>query len=102
MKFLRPSAPLGLAAAALIFLLFELILRTKLGTIFYLVMAWGTLQLSLLGRLEGSPSPVLNGEKLLEGVYYAFAVCAAIFVVFAALNIALRSVDNSWTYFQLP
>jgi len=91
----------GLLAVTAVFLVFELLLRTKLGSVFYLAAAWAMVHLWTLERLEGGPA-AFTGEKILRGFYYAFIIAAAIFAVFAVGNIAWRSVHNDWTFFQLP
>ena len=58
----------------------------------------------LAARLRRSlgVAPAVTGETILIAGYYAFGVVVVIFAVFAALNIGLRSVNNAWTFFQLP
>ena len=91
----------GLLPATLVFLAFELVLRTKLGTVFMLASVWAMVHQELVGRVQGA-KPGFTGERLLAGFYYGLIMAAVIFAVFAVLNITLRSINNSWTYFQLP
>jgi len=97
----RLDRPLGFWTVTLLFLGFELILRTKLGGIFIFAGTWGMVQQALNRRSLGV-APAATGETILIGFYYAFGIAAIIFAVFAAGNIGLRSLNNSWTYFQLP
>lgn len=91
----------GLAWPAAVFLAFELVVRTKLGTIFLLAAIWSLVHQELGDRLQGAKSG-WTGEKVLTAFYHGFAIAAVIFAVFAGLNIVFRSINNSWTYFQLP
>ena len=100
-KLWRLDRRAGLLRATLVFLAFELVLRTKLGTVFMLASLWAMVHQELAGRVQGE-KPGFTGERLLTGFYYGFIIAAVIFAVFAVLNIALRSINNSWTYFQLP
>jgi hypothetical protein len=97
----RVDRPAGFLMITLAFLAFEVILRAKLGVIFSLAAAWVMVQQWLLARSEGDRSP-FTGEKLMIGLFYGFAISAIIFLVFAALNIGLRTLNNSWNFFQLP
>jgi hypothetical protein len=97
----RGDRSLGFWTVTLVFLGFELILRTKLGDIYSFALAWGIVQQALNRRSLGV-APAVTGETILVAGYYAFGVVVAIFAVFAALNIGLRSVNNAWTFFQLP
>ena len=100
-KLWRLDRPRGFWSIALAFLAFELILRIKLGDIFYLAGAWGIASQALHRRALGM-SPAVTGETILLGFYYALGMAAFIFAVFAVGNIGLRSLNNAWTFFQLP
>ncbi len=82
------------------FLALELVLRTKLGTIFVVVALWVLSHQALEEKIGQSSTPSM--DRFLFAVYAALVVCAFIFGVFSVLNISLRTIDNSWSWFQLP
>jgi hypothetical protein len=88
--------------ATAFFLGLELVLRIKLGSICMLVMGYALAGLWLADRL-GDPLPTpRRGTWILFAAFAGFVICAAIFAVFAGLNIGLRSFNNDWRWFQLP
>jgi uncharacterized membrane protein len=86
--------------ALLSFLSLELVLRTKLGTIFVIVALWSLAHQALEEKMGGARAEAVT--RFLFAVYAALVICAFIFAVFSVLNISLRSIDNSWNWFQLP
>ena len=97
----RWDRPLGFWVIALAFLALEIVLRTKLGSLFMLIGVWGILAQALNRRSLGL-APAVTGETFLRGFVYAFWMSAFIFAAFAVGNIGLRSLNNAWTFFQLP
>jgi hypothetical protein len=86
----------------LFFLGIELLLRIKLGSIYVMASAGVLAQVWLAGRL-GDPLPERDqGRRFFYALYAALVACVVIFLVFAVLNIGLRSVNNDWRWFQLP
>lgn len=82
------------------FLALELALRTKLGTIFFIAALWVLAHQALAEKMGGPRAEAV--VRFLFAIYAALVVCAFIFAVFSVLNISLRSIDNSWNWFQLP
>jgi len=84
------------------FLLIEIMLRMKLGVVFWLAFGWFLVlewQAKNLLGIEFSDNQIL---KVLKSAYYAFLVSLLIFVVFFLLNALCRSFDNNIMFFQLP
>lgn len=83
------------------FLALEFALRIKLGSIAVLALGWVMAHQWLTQKL-GGPYERDPARRIYFGFFSALVVCAAIFLVFAALNIGLRSLNNDYRWFQLP
>jgi len=83
------------------FLALELALRIKLGSIAVLALGWVIAHQWLTQKLGGpyERDPV---RRIYFGFFSALVVCAVIFLVFAVLNIGIRSLINHFRWFQLP
>ena len=84
------------------FLVLEVSLRLKFGSILTLAFAWLMVHQWLVKKTlaeELSDNPV---EKIFISLYYAFIISFAGFVVFSVLNALLRTINNDWQYFQPP
>ena len=90
------------AMATAFFLGLELMLRIKLGSICCLVMGY-TLAWLWLAERQGDPLPESGrGTWILLAGFVGLVICIVIFLVFAGLNIGLRTFNNNWQWFQLP
>ena len=84
------------------FLIMELILRIKLGVIFWLCFGW-FLVLNWQARIFWGKSLGKNQpEVILKSIFYAFLVSLLIFLVFSGLNFLSRWFFPQLDYFQLP
>ena len=87
--------------ATLFFLGLEVLLRLKLGSIYVMAAAYVISQFWVESRLGLTPGEDA-GKRFLFALYAALFICAVIFLVFAGLNIGLRTINNEWRWFQLP
>ncbi|HUT54557.1 MAG TPA: hypothetical protein VM658_14300 [bacterium] len=88
--------------ATAFFLGLELVLRMKLGSIFFLAMSY-VIACQWLADRRGDPAPESDpGKRLLFAMYVALVISVVIFLVVAGLNIGLRTYNNDWRWFQLP
>ena len=84
------------------FLGMEIILRVKLGIIFWTAFAWFLIldwEAKHFFGIEFSSNRI---TKIFKSLYYSFLLSLAIFIVFFLFNAVLRSFDNNLTFFQLP
>jgi hypothetical protein len=86
----------------LFFLGFELLFRLKLGSVwvlagfFVLAHQWLAVR---LGHSGPDPDPF---RRFLFSLYASIFACMVIFIAFSVFNIALRTINNEWQWFQLP
>ena len=80
----------------------EMLLRIKLGVIFWLCFGWFLVLDWEAKRFFGTGFSRNPFEKILKSLYYAFLVSLMIFLTFAFFNILLRSFNSNITFFQLP
>ena len=89
-------------AATVFFLGFEMVFRMKLGSIYVLATGF-VLCHQWLSVNSGHQAPYPNaGDRIVFALYCSLVICAVIFLVFAGLNIGLRTINNDWQWFQLP
>jgi len=84
------------------FFLIEILLRMKLGVVFWLAFGWFLVlewQAKNFLGIEFSDNRIM---KILKSAYYAFLISLLIFCVFFLLNALCRSFDNNIMFFQLP
>ena len=83
------------------FFMLELMLRIKLGSIFALAAVWALCHQGLAARFgqTGEESPA---RRFYLALYAGLIICAAIFLGFGVLNIACRTYNPAWRWFQLP
>jgi len=79
----------------------ELLLRIKLGSIFFLIGVWVLVHHWLLARLDPD-RPVDLSRRWLDALYLSTGAAAIIFAAFFVLNAVARSIDESFRFFQLP
>jgi len=84
------------------FLMMELILRVKLGVIFWLCFGWFLVLEWESQKIFGAGFGKNPAEKILKSLYYAFLVSLLIFLTFTLFNFFLRSFNNDIRFFQLP
>lgn len=82
------------------FLALELVLRVKLGSIYAIAALWAMSHQAVDVKLDRGRTNTL--ERFLFALYAALVISAFIFAVFSVLNVSLRSIENSWSWFQLP
>ena len=84
------------------FLLLELVLRIKLGSIWLLILAGVPVQLWIAAR-TGDRDPQDSGYyRLMLSIYYSISMTFAVFACFAILNGLVRSIWPLAKFFQLP
>jgi hypothetical protein len=88
--------------AIILFLAFQVLMRTKFGSIFCLAFAWLLVHQWLVKRTLGEEFSDHPVEKIFVSLYYAFIISFAGFVLFFIMNAILRSINNDWRYFQPP
>lgn len=86
---------------ALFFLVLELLLRIKLGSIFVLAGVWGLCHQWLAGKADIPRDPAPE-RRFFLALSAAVVFCVFIFLFFSILNIPLRCLHPEWRWFQLP
>jgi len=84
------------------FMVVELVVRMKAGSIFALCFVWLLIHQWLLMQ-TGLPRPTDNpAERVLVAGYYSTIIAFAVFITFLLLNAAARAVTPEMTFFRLP
>jgi hypothetical protein len=100
-KWYIPGSKKFLFSFSVVFLVVELLIRIKLGSIYMLSASW-LLAHQWFVIETGTMERKNLSEKVMYAIYASFLFCAIIFLVFAFGNAFARTINSEIMFFQLP